>query len=131
MQDAVSGAAPANRPRRRQKARAASSADSTANQNLPTNVNPQASPYQQNRLIIKNGEMTLLVADTDRALDRATGVAGRFGRLHRQFQDVAARRLQICVDDDGHSIRISSRWRSAACAGWRLKCRTTLPRVRM
>jgi hypothetical protein len=35
----------------------------------------QASPYQQGRLIIKNGEMTLLVADTDRALDQATSVA--------------------------------------------------------
>ena len=35
----------------------------------------QASPYQQGRLIIKNGEMTLLVADTDRALDQATNVA--------------------------------------------------------
>jgi flagellar basal body-associated protein FliL len=57
------------------EAPAASSADSTANQNLPANANPQASPYQQNRMIIKNGEMTLLVADTDRALDQATGVA--------------------------------------------------------
>jgi predicted lipid-binding transport protein (Tim44 family) len=35
----------------------------------------QASPYQQGRLIIKNGEMTLLVLDTDRALDQATSVA--------------------------------------------------------
>jgi hypothetical protein len=35
----------------------------------------QASPYQQGRLIIKNGEVTLLVADTDRALDQATSVA--------------------------------------------------------
>lgn len=35
----------------------------------------QASPYQQGRMIIKNGEMTLLVADTDRALDQATSVA--------------------------------------------------------
>jgi Na+-transporting methylmalonyl-CoA/oxaloacetate decarboxylase gamma subunit len=35
----------------------------------------QASPYRQTRLIIKNGEMTLLVADTDRALDQATSVA--------------------------------------------------------
>jgi flagellar basal body-associated protein FliL len=57
------------------EAPAASSADSTANQNLPANANPQASPYQQNRMIIKNGEMTLLVVDTDRALDQATGVA--------------------------------------------------------
>ncbi len=35
----------------------------------------QASPFRQTRLIIKNGEMTLLVADTDRALDQATSVA--------------------------------------------------------
>ncbi len=35
----------------------------------------QSSPYRQTRLIIKNGEMTLLVADTDRALDQATSVA--------------------------------------------------------
>jgi hypothetical protein len=35
----------------------------------------QASPYKQGRMIIKNGEMTLLVADTDRALDQATSVA--------------------------------------------------------
>jgi len=35
----------------------------------------QASPHRQTRLIIKNGEMTLLVADTDRALDQATSVA--------------------------------------------------------
>jgi hypothetical protein len=34
-----------------------------------------ASPYQANRLIIKNGEMTLLVEDTDRAIDQATGIA--------------------------------------------------------
>lgn len=38
-------------------------------------IGVQASPYQQGRLIIKNGEMTLLVADTDRALDQATSVA--------------------------------------------------------
>lgn len=59
-----------------QEAPAASSADSSAvNQSLPTNMNPQASPYQQNRMIIKNGEMALLVANTDRAIDQATGVA--------------------------------------------------------
>ena len=57
------------------EAPAASSADSTANQNLPASTGVQASPYQQNRMIIKNGEMALLVADTDRALDQATGVA--------------------------------------------------------
>ena len=59
-----------------QEAPAASAADSSAvNQSLPARTNPQASPYQQNRMIIKNGEMALLVANTDRALDQATGVA--------------------------------------------------------
>ena len=58
-----------------QEAPAAAPADSAANQNLPANTGVQASPYQQNRMIIKNGEMTLLVADTDRAIDQATGVA--------------------------------------------------------
>ncbi|HTP07625.1 MAG TPA: DUF4349 domain-containing protein [Anaerolineae bacterium] len=67
-------AAPAQ-PAQVAEAPAAGSADQTANQNLPASANPQASPYQQNRMIIKNGEMTLLVADTDRALDQATGVA--------------------------------------------------------
>lgn len=57
------------------EAPAASPADSTANKNLPASTGVQASPYQQNRMIIKNGEMTLLVADTDRAIDQATGVA--------------------------------------------------------
>jgi len=57
---------------------AASAADANAPaaggaKNNSTGV--QASPYQQGRLIIKNGEMTLLVLDTDRALDQATSVA--------------------------------------------------------
>jgi hypothetical protein len=42
-------------------------------------IGVQASPYQQGRLIIKNGEMTLLVADTDRALDQTTSVATETG----------------------------------------------------
>ncbi len=36
---------------------------------------PDAAPSSQVRMIIKNGEMTLLVADADRALDQATGIA--------------------------------------------------------
>ena len=56
-------------------------------------------------MIIKNGEMTLLVADTDRAIDQATGVAVDSRRLHRQFQDVAAGWLQVRCDDDGHPVR--------------------------
>ena len=67
--------APAAAPAQPAEAPAASSADSTANQNLPASTGAQASPYQQNRMIIKNGEMTLLVADTNRAIDQATGVA--------------------------------------------------------
>lgn len=35
----------------------------------------QSSPYRQTRMIIKNGELTLLVADTDRALDQTTSIA--------------------------------------------------------
>ena len=57
------------------EAPAASAVDKTASQNLPANANPQASPNQQTRMIIKNGEITLLVTDTDRALDQATSVA--------------------------------------------------------
>ena len=34
-----------------------------------------ASPYQANRMIIKNGEMSLMVTSTDRAIDLVTGVA--------------------------------------------------------
>jgi hypothetical protein len=67
--------APAAAPAQPAEAPAAEPADSTASQNLPVSTGVQASPYQQNRMIIKNGEMTLLVADTDRALDQATGVA--------------------------------------------------------
>lgn len=73
-------------PQEAPAAGAASAADASAS-NAPaagapaagaakdTSIGVQASPYQQGRLIIKNGEMTLLVADTDRALDQATSVA--------------------------------------------------------
>jgi hypothetical protein len=58
------------------EAPAASAANSSAiSQNLPASTGVQASPYQQNRMIIKNGEMALLVSNTDRAIDQATGVA--------------------------------------------------------
>lgn len=36
---------------------------------------PDAAPRSSARMIIKNGEMALLVANTDRAIDQATGVA--------------------------------------------------------
>ncbi len=38
-----------------------------------------ASPYRANRLIIKNGEMNLLVADTDRAFDQIVTIAVNSG----------------------------------------------------
>jgi hypothetical protein len=45
----------------------------SAQQGAVSDVAP--SPYQAGRMIIKNGEMTLLVPDTDRAIDRVTEVA--------------------------------------------------------
>ncbi len=57
------------------EAPAALAAGGNADKNLPAGAGVQASPYRDTRLIIKNGEMTLLVADTDRAIDQATGVA--------------------------------------------------------
>jgi len=38
-----------------------------------------ASPYRANRLIIKNGEMNLMVAATDRAIDQVTDIAVNSG----------------------------------------------------
>ena len=37
------------------------------------------SPYRTSQMIIKNGEMNLLVADVDVALDRATSIAVELG----------------------------------------------------
>jgi len=42
-------------------------------------INQSAAPYRSQRLIIKNGEMNLIVADTDRALDQITSVAVEAG----------------------------------------------------
>jgi hypothetical protein len=76
---AMPTAAPAQ-PAAPQEAPAAPDADASS-ANAPEAGAPskstgvQASPYQQGRLIIKNGEMALLVANTDRALDQATSVA--------------------------------------------------------
>jgi len=39
----------------------------------------RASPYRANRLIIKNGEINLLVADTNRAIDQVTDIAVNSG----------------------------------------------------
>ncbi len=49
------------------------SADQSGFGNVP------ASPYRANRLIIKNGEMNLMVADTDRAIDQVTDIAVNSG----------------------------------------------------
>lgn len=38
-----------------------------------------ASPYRANRLIIKNGEMNLMVVDVDRSIDQATDIAVNSG----------------------------------------------------
>lgn len=74
QREAAGAAAPAQQPAQPQEAPAAPSASGDGSQqSLPSA--PSASPYQQNRMIIKNGEMTLLVADTDRAIDQATGIA--------------------------------------------------------
>jgi hypothetical protein len=51
-------------------------ADKSASGATTVNKNPSsAAPYQVNRMIIKNGEMSLKVADTDRAIDQVTGAA--------------------------------------------------------
>ncbi len=46
--------------------------------NASTNL-PNAASRSSIRMIIKNGELTLIVADTDRALDQATGIAVNSG----------------------------------------------------
>ncbi len=49
------------------------SASDGVNTTIKNPVN--ASPYQANRMIIKNGEMSLMVANTDRAIDLVTSAA--------------------------------------------------------
>lgn len=71
MQALYDKAAPAAQPT---EAPAASDAASNASTNLPNSA-----PRSSIRMIIKNGEMTLIVADTDRALDQATGIAVNSG----------------------------------------------------
>jgi len=79
-------AAPAQPPQPAQAAAPAALAEAADQSGVPENLsvvgqttsikNPvSASPYQANRMIIKNGEMSLLVANTDRAIDQVTGVA--------------------------------------------------------
>ena len=60
---------------------ASTPAASTSGQTVPVAL-PKTSagaPYRANRLIIKNGEMNLIVADTDRALDQIIGLAVEAG----------------------------------------------------
>jgi hypothetical protein len=72
----VSGGAMAAQPAQPQAAPAPPAADQSASSSTTAIKNPvNASPYQANRMIIKNGEMSLMVANTDRAIDQVTGVA--------------------------------------------------------
>jgi len=79
----VAAAATAAPPAASTKAPAAAPAKASAPAVAPAVASAQkgavsdvlASPYQAGRMIIKNGEMTLLVPDTDRALDRVTEIA--------------------------------------------------------
>jgi len=94
-----------------------------------TGLEVQASPYQQNRMIIKNGEMTLLVTDTDRAIDQATGVAVDSGGYIVSSKTWLQDGFKYAALTMGIPL-INLRWRSAACAAWRGKCRTTSPPAR-
>ncbi|MCC7353497.1 MAG: DUF4349 domain-containing protein [Anaerolineae bacterium] len=63
------------------------------------------SPYQAGRMIIKSGEMNLLVADTDRAVDQVTEIAVLSGgyvissqTLMREGYKIAALKLGVPVE---------------------------------
>jgi uncharacterized lipoprotein YajG len=56
----------------------AKQAEATASSQTSANL-PDTAPRSSIRMIIKNGEMTLLVADTDRALEQATDIAVNSG----------------------------------------------------
>ncbi len=72
----VSGGAMAAQPAQPEAAPAPPAADQSASNSTTAIKNPSnASPYQANRMIIKNGEMSLMVINTDRAIDQVTGVA--------------------------------------------------------
>ena len=72
---ASSGAAPAQ-PAAPAEAPAAPAAGANTGGLTTAIKNPSnASPYQANRMIIKNGEMNLMVANTDRAIDQVTSAA--------------------------------------------------------
>ncbi|MFN8595111.1 MAG: hypothetical protein U0559_02885, partial [Anaerolineae bacterium] len=72
---ASSGAAPAQ-PAAPAEAPVAPAAGANTGGLTTAIKNPSnASPYQANRMIIKNGEMSLMVANTDRAIDQVTSAA--------------------------------------------------------
>ena len=70
---ASSGAAPVAPQAAPAPPAAGGSASDGVNTAIKNPVN--ASPYQANRMIIKNGEMSLMVANTDRAIDLVTSAA--------------------------------------------------------
>jgi hypothetical protein len=71
-QGAASGAAPAPSV----ATSVSPAADASASGQTTAIKNPSsASPYQANRMIVKNGEMSLMVLNTDRAIDQVTGIA--------------------------------------------------------
>jgi hypothetical protein len=76
-QDVSSGAMAAQPAQPAAEAPAPPVAGSNASSGATTAIkNPSSiSPYQANRMIIKNGEMNLMVANTDRAIDQVTGIA--------------------------------------------------------
>lgn len=77
QRDAVSSSAAPAAPVAPEAAPAPPAAGGNASDGVNATIkNPSsASPYQANRMIIKNGEMSLMVTSTDRAIDLVTGVA--------------------------------------------------------
>ncbi|MBI5568213.1 MAG: DUF4349 domain-containing protein [Chloroflexi bacterium] len=74
-QEAGSGSAPAQ-PVAAPAPPAADAVSANSSGATTSIKNPSgASPYQANRMIIKNGEMSLMVANTDRAIDQVTSAA--------------------------------------------------------
>lgn len=73
MRDAAPAEQPAAAPPPSGGGEASAGQDKTVGQSGFPDV--AVSPYGANRMIIKNGEMNLMVLDTDRALDQVTGIA--------------------------------------------------------
>ncbi len=74
----ASAATPTPAPAAPLKTAPASSTDASTGDTLPINFQ-NAVPHEQGRMIIKNGELSLLVADSNRAIDLATGIAVNSG----------------------------------------------------